>query len=131
MTFFFDRCVGTQVPRALQAFKRFPVEIRHHQEVFGRGQAALADDAWMEPVAQDGWVVVTQDYRFHRVGATLEAVRQHNAAVFYLWGANALAWQTTRIFLWALPRMIERVQDTNPPYVYRVEGSSRIRAVAL
>ena len=131
MTFFFDRCVGTQIPRALQAFKRVPIEIRYHQEVFGGEQAALADDAWMEPVARDGWVVITQDYRFHRVGVTLEAVRQHKAAVFYLWGANALAWQTARIFLWALPRMIERVQVTDPPYVYRFEKTSRIRAVSL
>ncbi len=85
----------------------------------------------MEPVAQQGWVAVTQDYRFHRVGVTREAVRQHNASVFYLWGASALAWETTRVLLWALPRMIERVQDTEPPYVYRVERSSRIRAVSL
>ena len=131
MTFFFDRCVGIQIPRALKAFKRFPVEICYHQEVFGRGQEALADDEWMAPAAQNGWVVVTQDYRFHKVGVTLEAVRQHNAGVFYLWGANAQAWQTARLFLWALPRMIERVQDTKPPYVYRVEGSTSIRAVAL
>ena len=131
MTFFFDRCVGVQIPRALKAFKRFPVEIRYHQEVFGRGQAGLEDDAWMEPVAQQGWVAVTQDYRFHKVSVTREAVRQHNASVFYLWGANALAWETTRVLLWALPRMIERVQDTEPPYVYRVERSSRIRAVSL
>ena len=131
MTFFFDRCVGTQIPRALQAFKRFPVEIRYHQEVFGQRLAALADDAWMEPVARDGWVVVTQDYRFLRVAATQEAVRQHKAAVFYLWGANALAWQAARVFLWALPGMIERVQDTDPPCVYRVEKSSGIRAISL
>ena len=85
----------------------------------------------MEPVSRDGWVVVTQDYRFHKVGVTLEAVRQHKAAVFYLWGANALAWHTTRMFLWALPRMIERVHDSDPPYVYRVEGNTSIRAVAL
>ena len=131
MRFFFDRCVGTQVPRALQAFKRFPVDVRFHHEVFGQEQAALADDAWMEYVARSGWVAVTQDYRFHRVGVTLEAVRQHKAGVFYLWGANAQAWQTARLFLWALPRMIERVQDTKPPYVYRVEGNTSIRAVAL
>ncbi len=131
MTFFFDRCVGTQIPRALQAFKRFPVEIRYHQEFFGRGHQALADDEWMAPAAQNGWVVVTQDYRFHQVGVTLEAVRQHNAGVFYLWGANAPAWETARVLLWALPRMIERVQDSSPPYVYRVQKSTSIRTVAL
>ena len=85
----------------------------------------------MQPVARDGWVVVTQDYRFLHVAATQEAIRQHKAAVFNLWGANALAWQTTRVFLWALPRMIERVQDTTPPYVNRVERSSAIRALFL
>ena len=131
MTFFFDRCVGTQIPRALQAFKRFPVEIRYHQEVFGRGHQALADDEWMAPAAQNGWVVVTQDYRFHKVGVTLEAVRQHRAGVFYLWGANAPVWETARVLLWALPRMIERVQDSSPPYVYRVQKSTSIRTVAL
>ena len=131
MTFFFDRCVGTQIPRTLQAFKRFPIEIRYHQEVFGRGHQALADDEWMAPAAQNGWVVVTQDYRFHKVGVTLEAVRQHNAGVFYLWGANAPAWETARVLLWALPRMIERVQDSSPPYVYRVQKSTSIRTVAL
>ncbi len=61
MTFFFDRCVGIQVPRTLRAFKRFPVEIRYHQEVFGLDRATLLDDQWMRPVAQDGWIVVTQD----------------------------------------------------------------------
>ncbi|MCY3913121.1 MAG: hypothetical protein OXG43_07715 [Chloroflexi bacterium] len=131
MTFFFDRCVGVQIPQALLAFKRFPVEIRYHQEVFGRGRESLPDDAWMEPVAERGWVAVTQDYRFHRVGVTREAVRQHKASVFYLWGASAQAWEATRVFLWALPRMIERVQDTEPPYVFRIERSSRIRAVSL
>ncbi|MCY3958747.1 MAG: hypothetical protein OXG65_10685 [Chloroflexi bacterium] len=131
MTFFFDRCVGVQIPRALHAFKRFPVEIRYRQGVFGPDRATLPDDQWMMPVARDGWIVVTQDYCFLRVAATQEAVRQHKAAVFYLWGANALAWQTTRMFLWALPRMIERLHDTDPPYVYRVEGSSRVRAVSL
>ncbi len=131
MTFFFDRCVGTQIPRALQAFRRFPVEIRYHQEVFGLDRATLLDDQWMRPVAQDGWIVFTQDYRFLRVAATHEAIRQHKAAVFYLWGANALAWQTARVFLWALPRMIECIQDTDPPYVYRVERGSRIRTVSL
>ncbi len=131
MTFFFDRCVGAQIPRALQAFERFPVDVRFHQQVFGSDRAAMADDDWMEYVAQQGWITLTQDYRFHRVPATLEAVRQHGAAVFYLWGANALAWETTGLLLWTLPRMIERARDTAPPYVYRVEKSASIRAVSI
>ena len=133
MTFFFDRCVGIQVPKALQVFRRFPVEVRYHQEVFGDSevQQALPDDVWMADVARKGWVVVTQDHRFQDVPATRDAVKQHGAGVFYIWGAQAPAWETTRILLWALPRMLENVRASIPPYVYRVRKDVSIHPVRL
>ena len=133
MTFFFDRCTGTQIPRALQVFTRFPVEIRYHQEVFGVAETgqALPDDEWMSDVAQRGWITITQDYRFHRVPAIREAVRQHVAGVFYVWGAQAAAWETTRSFLWTLPRILERARTASPPYVYRVRKDLSIHGVIL
>ena len=49
-TLFFDRSVGTTIPRVLRRLGS-PISIEHHQEHFARD---IADDVWLPLVGNNG-----------------------------------------------------------------------------
>ena len=113
---FFDRDVGTTFPRALRELT-VPTPIEFHQEHFASDSP---DDEWMAEIGRKNWIVVGHDRRHHREKAELDAINLYSIGCFYLWGANAVKWQKMRCFLRAYERILERAQNAQKPFVFRV-----------
>ena len=127
MILFFDRNTGTALPKAL-ALLRPPHPIEYHQAHFPQ---MSPDDVWLPEVGRRGWVVVAQDYNFHRRRHELDAIRRYQIGVFYLWGANSPTWDIARVFLRAFDA-VETIEATVPkPFVYRILKDGRLQPVPL
>jgi hypothetical protein len=80
LIFFFDRSVGTSIPRAL-GLLRLPLQVEYHERHFAPDEQ---DDRWLPLVGSWGWFVIGQDYRYHLMPNELTAVRQYEVGCFYL-----------------------------------------------
>ncbi|HTS20830.1 MAG TPA: hypothetical protein VMN79_03380, partial [Casimicrobiaceae bacterium] len=82
-------------------------------------QHDTADDEWMEFVAAKGWIVISQDYKLHLEKATLSAIKQHSAKVFYLWGAEERKVAVVRVLLRRLDAITRTAASTSGPFIHR------------
>lgn len=129
MILFFDRSIGTRIPKALRLLNPSSgIEIHFHDQHFKKD---APDDQWLPYVGSRGWIVVGFDYRLHINASELAALRQYDVGCFYLWGANDPRWEAFRVFARAFDRIVERAIETPRPFVYRVERSSRLQSVKL
>ena len=126
-TLFFDRSVGTTIPRTLRRL-RVPVGIEWHQENFSRD---AADDAWLPVVGDKGWSVIGFDWSYHKNQAELAAIQQYNIGVFYLWGAEGQTWERMFCFARAYARIVQAMNNTPRPFLYRVRQSGQLRRELL
>jgi hypothetical protein len=119
-----------------------PNVIHHHSPpeaagIQGRGRnrslfaPEAPDDEWLSFVGHRGWIAFSQDYRMHLEPAPLAAIKQHNAKVFYLWGADAPKWQKMRSFAAAFDRILDEANATDGPFVRRVGKSGAVEAVTI
>ena len=53
------------------------------------------------------WAVIGQDKRYHRNATERLAIVRYNVGVFYLWGAQATAWDQMRCFMRAYDDILE------------------------
>ena len=127
MILFFDRSMGTRIPKALR-FLKPPVEIRFHDEEFKKDEH---DDIWLPKVGRDGWIVISQDYSFHTNASELEAIKQYQIGCFYLWGATAPKWETFRILARAFDRVLSKAEHTPKPFIFRVHRTSQLTSIEL
>lgn len=113
---------------ALQALGA-PVDVRWH---LGEGYAHnTPDDVWLADVGQKGWIVLSQDHRFHLSEASRRAIAQHSIGCFYLGGANERVWDTARFLLSQWDRMTEIVETATPPYIYRLKRNGQIDRISF
>ena len=124
---FFDRDVGTALPQAL-GLLQLPTRVEYHQDHFV-GNAR--DDYWMPIVGSQGWTLIGHDSRHHHREAERSAIRHYSMACFYLWGTQAARWQKMRCFLRAYERIIEAVDSTPKPFIYRISEEGRLTAVPI
>ena len=91
------------------------------------------DDVWLEFVGQRGWLVLTQDRKFHRAGFEneLSAIKQFNVGCFYIWGAQANKWQKMVSLCKGLDAMIDAAAITPKPFIYDVQKSGRLIQVPI
>ena len=127
MIFFFDRSVGTSIPRAL-GLLRLPVQVEYHEIHFPPSEQ---DDRWLPLVGSWGWIVIGQDYKYHLMPNELTAAKQYEVGCFYLWGAEATRWETMRVFAKAYDKIADAATNTPRPFVYRVWRDSRLTQVNL
>ena len=127
MILFFDRSVGRHVPEALRA-ARVPVEVEYHQQHFAPDER---DDVWLPIVGRQGWTVISQDDGYHQRETALEAIRQFDIGLFYLWGSDASTWQVLQCFARAYDRIIEAETETDRPFIYSIAQNGRLRRVSL
>lgn len=139
---YFDRSLGKALPEALRRLQLVNV-IHHHSppEILGlkRKSGAKAslfadnapDDEWLDFAGRRGWISFSQDYNMHREPAPLAAIKQHNAKVFYLWGASANRWAKMRSFAAAYDRILEEATSTPGPFVRRVTMAGRLEVVEI
>lgn len=126
LTLYFDRNFGKRLPNAL-AKLRPPVEIRWHQGQ--RFHQDMPDDEWMKIVGARGWVVLTQDLKFHLIEHEIEAIRQHQIRCFYFPDANVGMWNTLCTFLRVHKRLLKLASETKAPFIFRVHANGSIREV--
>ena len=108
-----------RIPKALRGL-RPPVAIKDHQQV---GFAIDApDDEWLAKVGRKGWVVITQDRKFHKETLELAAVKAHSVRCFYLHGGSDAMWSTFCNLISAFPRIVEIAGREPAPFIYQVKG---------
>jgi hypothetical protein len=116
---FFDRNVGTAIPKALAEYLKPPgITIEYHQKHF---DMASPDDVWLPIVGSWGWVVIGQDHNYHNRSPELAALKAHNIGAFYLWGADATKWEAMQCFAKGYDNILRKATVTAPPYIFRVE----------
>lgn len=121
-TLFFDRSVGTTIPRTLRRLQ-IPVGIEWHQEHFERN---APDDEWLPQVGANGWAVLGFDWSYHLNMAEMSAIRQYDIGVFYLWGADAKTWERMFCFARAYDRIVNALRLDSRPFIYRVRQSGAL-----
>lgn len=92
-----------------------------------------ADDVWLKFVGQQGWIVFTQDRKFHKAGfePELSAIKQYKVGCFYIWGASASREEKALIFLKALNAIREAIQATPKPFIYEVAKTGRLTQIPI
>lgn len=130
MIVFFDRDVGTSLPRALIElhFDRQFHEMHYHQELFPMDEK---DDVWLPQVGQWGWTVIGHDSQHHAQQAEISAMKQYSVGCFYLWGSEAKRWEKMRCFAKAYERIVQAEMKTPRPFIYRVTKTGLLRAVPV
>ncbi len=124
---FFDRDVGTALPRAL-GILRLPKPVEYLQSHF---PTDTQDDEWMPVVGSRGWILIGHDRMHHRRSPERSAIQRYEMGCFYLWGAQAPRWEKMRCFLNAYERILESIDTTPKPFIYRINRFSRLESVAI
>ena len=119
---FFDRSVGTTIPRTLRRLQ-VPFGVEWHQQHF---ESDAADDVWLPRVGANGWGVLGFDWSYHLNQAELAAIRQYGIGVFYLWGADARTWERMFCFVRAYERIIDAMTNEPRPFIFRVRRSGSL-----
>jgi len=118
MILFFDRSVGTAIPKSLREYLKPPgVSIEYHQLHFDQ---AAPDDEWLPEIGKWDWLVIGQDHSYHQKSPELAAIKHHGIGAFYLWGAEATRWETMRCFAKAYDKILEAATKNPRPFVFRV-----------
>ena len=125
LTFFFDRSVGTTIPRTLQRLE-MPARVERHNEHFDRD---APDDMWLPEVGAKGWTVLGYDWSYHLNQAELAAIRQYSIGVFYLWGPDARTWERVCSFAKAYDRILNAIASESRPFIFRVRQAGTLRRV--
>jgi hypothetical protein len=141
-TLYFDRNVGWRVPEAL---KLLGLNVIHHntrRSLLGMKETASLktlfaqnekDDAWLEFVGTRGWLVFTQDRKFHRAGFEneLSAIKQFNVGCFYIWGAEANKWQKVQALGRGLDAMLAAAASTPKPFIFDAARNGKLTQVPI
>jgi len=130
LTFFFDRCTGTRLPKLIVAAKP-PFAVEYHDDPKHGFTDTTPDDEWLGVVCSNKWVVISHDKRFHQDGLAVASVKQHGGKVFYLFGGSLPTWDKLRVFAQAYIRMRDIARREKPPFIYRVTASNRVLQVKL
>lgn len=127
MTFLFDRNVPPNLPQALKRL-RSPIQPLLHRDHF---RDTDPDDVWLTTAGQNGWFVVTQDYKWHYEAPQIAAIKTYGLGCFYLWGASAPLWLIARAFCKAADSIQRVVQEEPRPFIYRVDNNGRLKKQPL
>ena len=127
LVLFFDRDVGTALPRALNVL-RLPTRVEYLQNHF---PIDAQDDEWMPIIGSRGWVLIGHDRMHHRRSPERSAIQEYGMGCFYLWGAQARRWEKMRCFLNAYERILEAIETTPKPFIYRINRASRLESVSI
>ena len=126
--FYFDKNIGSRLPKTLSAMDP-PFSVRWHS---GEGfDPEMPDDEWLEITGRKGWVVLTQDWKFHIRDNELEAIRQHRVRCIYLPGADEHRWTTYVRFIRSHARLIETANDCAAPFIFDLKKNGQLRRIEI
>ena len=89
------------------------------------------DDQWMPQVGIRGWILIGHDGNHHARPAELSAIRQYQMGCFYLWGRHARTWQKMLCFLRSYEAILEAIETTPRPFIYRIAKDGRLTSIPL
>lgn len=89
----------------------------------------MDDDEWMAVVGPRGWVVLSQDRKWHVIEAEKEAVKQHNLRCVYL--PDGDRWQMLCLITRHHQKIIEAIKTRDGPFIIEVSRSGKIQNVPL
>ena len=126
LTFFFDRCVGKRLPRALlELGTRCDFEVKYHAgEAYKHN---LDDDIWLSDVGKKGWFVLSYDAKWQDEAAAIEAIRQHKVGCFYLHGASSLSFDPLASFVRSYGKIMEIAKSEKRPYIYSFDSRNQAK----
>ena len=139
---YFDRNVGRCVPEALRLLG---LDVIHHNtprsflglKNLGKQRTLFADkerdDVWLEYVGTQGWIVFTQDRKFHKEGFENEmsAIKQFNVGCFYIWGAEATRWEKMKALCRGLDAMLVAASLTTKPFIFDVNRHGKLKSIPI
>lgn len=143
LSLYFDRNVGWKLPEAMKLLGL--KNIFHHNTPrvhLGlkpiKNQKALfapdeTDDSWLKFVGEKGWIVLTQDSKFHKKGFEneLSAIKQFNIGCFYIWGAEARKWEKMIALCKAYENIVKASSSTAKPFIYSVAKSGKLTQIQI
>jgi hypothetical protein len=127
MILFFDKNIGTAIPKALKTIKP-PFEVEYHEEHFAKDED---DDRWLPIVGTNKWTVIGHDRKFHKNQSELDAIRKYKIGCFYLWGAEATKWEKVKVFIKACDRIITTEASTRRPFIFLVKKTGTLKRIKL
>jgi hypothetical protein len=127
LTFYFGRTFRMRLPRALADLKP-PVQIHWHQEQ--RFPQEMPDDEWLAIVGAEGWVVLSQDRKFHVRQNEAAAIKQHSVRCFYMPCAQDNRW----VSMCHIARRHDKMQlvgSVPAPFVFEPKSNGQFYRVRL
>lgn len=79
----------------------------------------------------EGWTIFSHDRKWHAELPVISAIKQYNAACFYLWGADASTWDKLRAFILGFDRIVECVQQQAKPYIFSVDRQGQLTQIPI
>ena len=61
-----------------------PFTVEYHHSPQNRFPQEMPDDEWLAIAGQRKWIVFSHDRKFHDESPSIEAIKQHRVACFYL-----------------------------------------------
>lgn len=120
--FFIDRSLGIEPLRTELIKTGLVVEI--HDDHFARD---AEDRVWLQAVGECGWVVLTKDQRLRYRPLEIATLRASRARVFVLTAGNLRGSEIAAVFLTALPRICQLLNEVPGPFLARVSRPGHVR----
>ncbi len=120
--FFIDRSLGIEPLRTELIKTGLVVEI--HDDHFARD---AEDRVWLQAVGERGWVVLTKDQRLRYRPLEIATLRASRARVFVLTAGNLRGSEIAAVFLTALPRICQLLNEVPGPFLARVSRPGHVR----
>lgn len=130
LTFYFDRNLGKRFPEALERIQP-PFVVEYHHSKKNSFPQNMPDDVWLEICGRNDWIALSHDRKFHGIAVEAMAIKQHNVGAFYLPGGSLPTWYKICYLIRAYPKIIEAIETTRKPYVYRIHPTLRLERIAL
>lgn len=91
------------------------------------------DDAWLKFVGEKGWIVLTQDHKFHKKGFEneLSAIKQYSVGCFYIWGAEADKWDKMLALCKAYESILDAVAATAKPFIFSCSKGGSLTQIPI
>jgi predicted nuclease of predicted toxin-antitoxin system len=120
--FFIDRSLGIEPLRTELIKTGLVAEI--HDDHFARD---AEDRVWLQAVGERGWVVLTKDQRLRYRPLEIATLRASRARVFVLTAGNLRGSEIAAVFLTALPRICQLLNEVPGPFLARVSRPGHVR----
>jgi hypothetical protein len=75
--------------------------------------------------------VLSHDRKWHNESPNVAAIKQHNIACFYLWGASAPIWEKLRCFVSGYDRIVAAIESTARPFIFDITRNGRLAGVSI